>query len=120
MSSEFVKFAAALFAILNPFGNTAIFLSVTAGRSAADRQKIAMMTALAVLITLVVAAVVGQGILDLFGISLGSFRIAGGVIILLIALSMLHAKPSGVHHSPSEESEGQQKDNPAIFRSRSR
>ncbi|HXV24193.1 MAG TPA: MarC family protein [Alphaproteobacteria bacterium] len=115
MSSEFVKFAAALFAILNPFGNTAIFLSVTAERSAAERRTIALMTAAAVLITLLVAAVVGQEILALFGISIGSFRIAGGVIIMLIALSMLHARPSGVHHSASEESDGQQKDNPAIF-----
>jgi multiple antibiotic resistance protein len=115
MSSEFVKFAAALFAILNPFGNTAIFLSVTDGRDAADRQKIALMTAAAVLITLVVAAVVGQGILDLFGISIGSFRVAGGVIILLIGLSMLHARQSGVHHSAQEEADGKQKDNPAVF-----
>jgi multiple antibiotic resistance protein len=115
MSSEFVKFAAALFAILNPFGNTAIYLSVTADRSAAERRQIALIASLAVLITLAVAAVLGQDILALFGISIGSFRIAGGLIILLIALSMLHARPSGVHHSAQEETDGQQKDNPAIF-----
>ena len=115
MSSEFVKFAAALFAILNPFGNTAIFLSVTADRSDAERRSIALVASVAVLITLVVAAVLGQEILALFGISIGAFRIAGGLIILLIALSMLHARPSGVHHSAQEEAEGQQKDNPAIF-----
>jgi multiple antibiotic resistance protein len=115
MSSELVKFAAALFAILNPFGNTAIFLSVTVERSTADRRRIALATSVAVLITLVVAAVVGQQILDLFGISIGSFRIAGGVIVLLIALSMLRARQSSVHHSAQEEADGQQKDNPAIF-----
>jgi multiple antibiotic resistance protein len=115
MSSEFVKFAAALFAILNPFGNTAIFLSVTADRSSAERHRIALITAAAVLVTLLAAAVVGEEILALFGISIGSFRVAGGVIILLIGLSMLHARPSGVHHSAEEEAAGQQKDNPAIF-----
>jgi multiple antibiotic resistance protein len=115
MSSEFLKFAAALFAILNPFGNIAIFLSVTAGRSAAERARIALVASAAVLITLVIAAVIGQRILDLFGISVGSFRVAGGVIILLIALSMLHAQQSSVHHSAEEEAEGQEKDNPAIF-----
>jgi small neutral amino acid transporter SnatA (MarC family) len=62
MSSEFVKFAVARFAILNPFGNTAIFRSVTAERSAAERQRIALTTAAAVLITLVVAAVLGEQI----------------------------------------------------------
>jgi multiple antibiotic resistance protein len=115
MSSEFLKFAAALFAILNPIGNTAIFLSVTSERSTAERQKIALTTSLAVLITLLVTAVVGQKILDLFGISVGSFRVAGGIIILLLALSMLHARPSGVHHSPAEEADGREKDNPAVF-----
>jgi multiple antibiotic resistance protein len=115
MSSEFVKFAAALFAILNPFGNTAIFLSVTAERSNAERRRIALVTTAAVLVTLLVAAAIGEEILMLFGISIGSFRVAGGVIVLLIGLSMLHARPSRVHHSPEEEAAGQQKDNPAIF-----
>jgi len=115
MASEFVKFAAALFAILNPIGNTAIFLSVTSERSDAERQRIALMTSVAVLITLLVTAAVGQEILDLFGISVGSFRVAGGIIILLLALSMLHARPSGVHHSPAEEADGKEKDNPAVF-----
>jgi multiple antibiotic resistance protein len=115
MSSEFVKFAAALFAILNPFGNTAIFLSVTADRSSAERQRIALMAAAAVLVTLLAAAAVGEEILALFGISIGAFRVAGGVIVLLIGLSMLRARPSEVHHSAEEEAAGQQKDNPAIF-----
>ena len=54
MSSEFLNFAAALFAILNPFGNTAIFLSVTAERSDAERRRIALVTTAAVLVTLLV------------------------------------------------------------------
>ena len=115
MSSEFLKFAAALFAIMNPFGNVAIFLSITADRSDAGRKKIATMTAAAVLITLLVAAVLGQQILALFGISVGAFRVAGGIVILIMGLSMLHAQPSGVHHSAHEEDAGKAKDNPAVF-----
>jgi multiple antibiotic resistance protein len=115
MTGEFLKFAAALFAIMNPFGNVAIFLSVTADRDHAERGRIALMTAAAVLITLLVAAVLGQQILDLFGITVGAFRIAGGLIILLLALSMLRAQPSAVHHSAQEEQEGKGKDNPAVF-----
>jgi multiple antibiotic resistance protein len=113
--SELLRFAAALFAIMNPLGNTAIFLSVTAERSPAERNAIARTAVVAVLITLLVAAVLGEHILALFGISIGAFRAAGGVIILLIALAMLHARQSGVQHSAQEETEGQQKDNPAIF-----
>ncbi|MGH6918271.1 MAG: MarC family protein [Geminicoccaceae bacterium] len=115
LSDEFLRFAAALFAIMNPFGNIAIFLSVTADRSPAERGKIATTTAAAVLVTLLVAAVLGQQILALFGISIGAFRVAGGVIVLLIGLSMLRAQQSGVHHSAQEEDAGRAKDNPAIF-----
>jgi len=115
MSNEFLRFAAALFAIMNPFGSVAIFLSITADRSAAERGKIATVTVAAVLITLLVAAVLGQQILALFGISVGAFRIAGGIIILIMGLSMLHAQPSGVHRSAQEEDAGRTKDNPAVF-----
>jgi multiple antibiotic resistance protein len=115
LSEEFLRFAAALFAIMNPFGNIAIFLSVTGDRSAAERARIATMTSCAVLVTLLVAAVLGQQILALFGISVGAFRVAGGIIILILALSMLHAQQSGVHHSAQEEDAGRAKDNPAIF-----
>lgn len=115
MTNEFLKFAAALFAIMNPFGSVAIFLSVTADRGDTERKKIATTTAVAVLITLLVAGVLGQQILAVFGISVGSFRIAGGIIILIMGLSMLQAQPSGVHHSPQEEDAGRAKDNPAIF-----
>jgi multiple antibiotic resistance protein len=115
LSEEFLRFAAALFAIMNPFGGVAIFLSITADRSAAERGRIATMTAAAVLITLLVAAVLGEQILALFGISVGAFQIAGGIIILILALSMLHAQPSGVHHSAQEEDAGKAKENPAVF-----
>jgi multiple antibiotic resistance protein len=115
LSEEFLRFAAALFAIMNPFGNIAIFLSITADRSAAERSRIATMTAAAVLVTLLVAAVLGEEILALFDITVGSFRIAGGIIILILALSMLHAQQSGVHHSAQEEDAGRTKDNPAVF-----
>ena len=115
MSSEFLKFAAALFAIMNPFGNVAIFLSIIGDRDRAERRKIALATSAAVLATLLVAAALGEQILAMFGISVGSFRIAGGIIILILALSMLHAQTSAVHHTPEEEHAGKIKDNPAIF-----
>ena len=112
---EFLRFAAALFAIMNPFGSIPIFLSVTADRDPAERGRIATVTAAAVLVTLLVAAVLGEQILALFEITVGSFRVAGGIIILILALSMLHAQQSGVHHSAEEEDAGKAKDNPAFF-----
>ena len=115
LSTEFLRFGAALFAIMNPFGAIPIFLSLTADNTPAERRRIGGVTALAVLVALLVTALVGHQILGFFGISIGAFRAAGGLIILLLALSMLHGRQSTVHHSPVEQQDGEAKDDPAVF-----
>ena len=115
LSTEFLSFGAALFAIMNPFGAIPIFLSLTADNTPAERLRIGGVTALAVLVALLVTALVGHQILGFFGISIGAFRAAGGLIILLLALSMLHGRQSTVHHSPVEQQDGEAKDDPAVF-----
>ncbi len=115
LSTEFLRFGAALFAIMNPFGAIPIFLSVTADNTPAERRRISAVTALAVLLALLVTALFGQQILSFFGISIGAFRAAGGVIILLLALSMLHGRQSSVQHSPVEQRDGEAKDDPSVF-----
>jgi MarC family membrane protein len=115
LSTEFLSFGAALFAIMNPFGAIPIFLSLTADNTPAERLRIGGVTALAVLVALLVTALVGHQLLGFFGISIGAFRAAGGLIILLLALSMLHGRQSTVHHSPVEQQDGEAKDDPAVF-----
>ena len=115
LSTEFLRFGAALFAIMNPFGAIPIFLSLTADNTPAERRRIGGVAALAVLVALLLTALVGHQILGFFGISIGAFRAAGGLIILLLALSMLHGRQSAVHHSPIEQQDGEAKDDPAVF-----
>ena len=110
---ETVKFFAALFAIMNPVGNMPIFLSVTDGRSPAERSHIAAVAAAAVAVILAVCALIGAQLLAAFGISVAGLRTAGGLIILSIAYSLLHAKPSGMHHDAEADAEAQQ--NPGIY-----
>jgi MarC family membrane protein len=109
---ETVKFFAALFAIMNPVGNIPIFLSVTDGKSDAERSKIAAVASLGVAAILVVCVLIGAELLKAFGISVAGLRVAGGLIILSIAFSLLHAKPSGMHHDPADA--GAQ-ENPGIY-----
>lgn len=109
---EIVKFFAALFAIMNPLGNIPIFLSVTDEKSDAERARIAAVAAGAVAAILVVCVLVGAALLKFFGISVAGLRTAGGLIILSIAYSLLHAKPSGMHH---ESSDADAPENPAIY-----
>jgi MarC family membrane protein len=109
---EIVKAFAALFAIMNPIGNIPIFLSVTDGKSDAERSRIAGVAAAAVAAILVACVLIGAELLRAFGISVAGLRTAGGLIILSIAYSLLHAKPSGMHHAPGD---ADPQENPAVY-----
>jgi multiple antibiotic resistance protein len=88
-AETFAKFFAALFALVNPAYGIPIFLSLTDGYSPAERRKTALVVMGAVIVTGLVALLVGEEILAAFSISVPSLRIAGGIIILGIALSMM-------------------------------
>ncbi|MEP6679140.1 MAG: MarC family protein [Betaproteobacteria bacterium] len=109
---EIVKFFAALFAIMNPIGGIPVFLTVTDGKSDAERFRIALVASVAVAAILIACVLIGAELLRAFGISVAGLRTAGGLIILSIAYSLLHAKPSGMHQSPDDATA---QDNPAIY-----
>ena len=103
MTSEMTAFIVALLAITNPLGNLAIFLGITADKSPAEQKATAIQACVAIAIMLIIVCWVGQDILSAFGISTGAFQVAGGVVIVLIGLSMLHGEDhSKIHHSPQE------------------
>ncbi len=109
---EIVKFFAALFAIMNPVGNIPVFLSVTDGRSDAERARIATVAAIAVALILTACVLVGALVLEAFQISIAGLRTAGGLIVLSIAFSLLHARPSGMHHTAGDAAA---QDDPAVY-----
>lgn len=90
--AEFWVFFASLFAIMNPVVTIPLFVSITEGRPAAYRQRLSLLCALTVMMALISAAMVGREVLASFAIGIGSFRIAGGIIVLLMGLSLLQAK----------------------------
>ena len=96
------KVAIALFAIVNPIGSVPIFISATDGWSKQDRQKTARTVAITVFIVLAVSAFLGDKILNFFGISIPSFQVGGGILLMLIAISMMHGKQSGTRQTPEE------------------
>jgi multiple antibiotic resistance protein len=96
------KVTIALFAIVNPIGSVPIFISATNGWSKQDRAKTAKTVALTVGIVLTVSAFLGDKILDFFGISIPSFQVGGGILLMLIANSMMHGKQSGTRQTPEE------------------
>lgn len=89
---EYLKLVAGLVSIVNPIGVIPIFLSLTDSQDRSKRRLIALQASFALSIVLLVALVAGEAIINFFSISLPSFRVAGGILILLTALSMLQAE----------------------------
>jgi multiple antibiotic resistance protein len=94
-----------IFFIVDPLGNIPIFLSVTEGASQEERKRVALRSSVATFCILVVFALVGKWILRAFQVTISSFQIAGGILIFIIALSMLEARRSRTKTTPEEEHE---------------
>ncbi len=88
----------ALLAITNPLGAIPVFLAITKRVDSGERWSAAIRAALAVAMILAVAALAGTPILKAFGISMPAFRVAGGLVILLMGLEMLRGTPTKVQH----------------------
>lgn len=103
--AELVKAFGALFAIMNPFVNLPIFLALTSGLSAAEQRRFALrvVTLSAVMCALVIVG--GRSVLSLFGISVDTIRIAGGLVLCQIAWSMLNGGAIRAHHGSAGESD---------------
>ena len=81
-----------LFVIMDPPGTVPLFLSLTSGRSNAMRKRLAGQAVVVALVVIVVFALFGQTILDYLGITLSSMQVAGGLLLLLVALELLTGK----------------------------
>lgn len=114
-SAELTAFAAALVAVLNPIGTAPIFVAMTEGLDVKERARVARTAAFASTCTLLGAALAGRELLAFFGISVDSFRVAGGLIVLLMALAMLRAEPTRLRATHEERAEGVAKPNPGVF-----
>lgn len=102
---DYVRFGLTLFSILDPFAAIPLFLLLTDSRSVKQRSATARTAALAVFVTLVVAGFSGDLILRLLGASLPAFQVGGGIVLFLMALSMINAQLSPQQQTPEEASE---------------
>jgi multiple antibiotic resistance protein len=98
----YTRFLIGLIAILDPFIAVPLFLSLTANRSLHEQRRTARVVTLTVLCVLVGASIAGETILTLIGGSLASFRVGGGLVLLLMALAMLNARAGDVRQTADE------------------
>ncbi|HCH02967.1 MAG TPA: MarC family protein [Vibrio sp.] len=88
----YLQFFLGLVAAVNPIGIMPVFVSLTGHMSPEEKSKTAKTANIAVGVILVVSLLCGQLLLDMFTISLDSFRIAGGLLLMSIAFSMMSGK----------------------------
>jgi multiple antibiotic resistance protein len=93
--SEYVKIFTALLAILNPWGALPMFLAITSKSSNDERKKIVRTIGFSVAIVLTVTALLGEKLLQFFGISVASFQVGGSILLLLMAIEMMYGKAKG-------------------------
>ncbi|SJM64780.1 MULTISPECIES: MarC family protein [Psychrobacter] len=90
MDTEIVKIIIAFMVLINPFSALTLFLDSTRGYSMTDRRRFARISSLTVFITITFFTVAGESLLKALGISVGSFQVAGGVLVFLIAINMMN------------------------------
>lgn len=97
-----MKVFGALFAIMNPFAGLPMFLGLTAGTDDATRRREALGVVLYSTILCAVIVAAGSHVLGFFGIGVADFRVAGGIVLLMIALALLNGG-SSAHSGSADE-----------------
>jgi multiple antibiotic resistance protein len=112
--TEQIKYLVGIFAILNPLGAIPIYLSMMTDRRPVVMYRTALKASVAVAVILTLAVWTGDDLLSFFGIGIPAFRIAGGLLVLLIAIAMFGAKTSPARHTDAEQAEAEAKNDIAV------
>jgi multiple antibiotic resistance protein len=91
---DIVKPLIALLAIVNPIGAVPFFIHFTQGFTREQRHRTIRVAAVSACLVIVVSALAGLRIIEFFGISLASFQVGGGMLLLISSLQMLNAQPA--------------------------
>lgn len=105
---------ASLFVIVDPIGLIPTFLAITPQNTVAERSRMAWIASLTAFGILILSAVGGSWVFKIFGITIPAFQIAGGAILLFIAIEMLVGKRTGTKETAEEKSEGMTKEDVAV------
>tara|TARA_R110000868_G_scaffold10639_4_gene51628 strand:- start:27252 stop:27881 length:630 start_codon:yes stop_codon:yes gene_type:complete len=113
--NEYLNFIIALLAIMNPLGAIPIFLGLTADRDLKEQRKTAITTGIAIVVIFTISIWIGQPLLHAFGIKVSDFQVAGGIIVFMIGLNMLHGQMPQSQHSNEEHEQAKLRESVAII-----
>jgi multiple antibiotic resistance protein len=89
-------------AVVNPLACVPFFIHFTQGFTKAQRQRTILVSSFTTFVVIAISALLGLQILEFFGISLASFQVGGGMLLLSSALSMLNAQPAEARANADE------------------
>jgi multiple antibiotic resistance protein len=115
MVQQLIKFFVVFFVVVEPISLIPLFAGLTVGASARYKKRMAGKAAVIALAICVLFALVGAKFLDIMGISLSSFRIAGGTLLFLISLEMVFARTSGTKSTVPEKEEAKTREDISVF-----
>ena len=105
---DFFHFSLAMLAVCAPQSAIPVFVNLTEGMGQREKAGIAFQTGVAVACVLCASAFFGSALLNMFGVSLNSFRIAGGILLMSIGFGMI--KASEKRHTKEEQAEAESRD----------
>jgi multiple antibiotic resistance protein len=119
MMKEWLSFSllslSAIFFVVDPMGAIPVFVAMTRDDPPRKRRDMALRASIVAFLVLTTFAVAGTLIFKVFGVTLGAFKVAGGVLLLLTSIEMLRVQPQRTRVTPEEQMEGTAKEDVAIF-----
>jgi len=98
-----------LLAIVNPLAIVPFFIHYTQGFSDEQRRRTVLVASFSAFVVIATSALLGLQILDFFSISLASFQVGGGMLLLISAMNMLNAQPAEAKPLTNEMEDGAEK-----------
>jgi len=118
MLSEVISFSVlcltSVFFIINPISGTTLFLTLTEGYSPQAKRRAARRAVAVAGAVLVFFSLTGNLIFSLFGFTLGAFRVAGGILLLRLAMDMLHGRSSETKSTPEDITQAAEKEDVGV------
>ena len=103
---DFIKPLVTLLAVVNPLAIVPFFIHYTQGFSSAQRRRTILTASFTAFIVIAASALMGLHLLEFFGISLASFQVGGGMLLLISSMNMLNAQPAEAKTQTRELEEG--------------
>ena len=105
---------AAIFSIVNPLGAIPLLVTLTEGYSKEEKMHVITKAIVSAFLILIVFALFGNFIFAFFGITISSFRIAGGMLLISVGFSMMRGQPPRTKSTPEEREEASEREDVGI------